>query len=441
MGHFAPIGWNRPVVGGLVTEPLGAYGPAEAERIAGRTTLSVISPAFPLGAGASELRQRYGDERAISAAPFFSAGLDEQTERKYPVLLSAVRVAAVPAALTGLASRAVSVAVRDADSRDRLQAAGVERDIAVIPHPALLLGKAVGFETLPVRRQQLRKLGELPADGDYVVLAASGHVPPAPAIDSVPPVIEHMPPASVIEKVLAAAGADHLVVLQDGMPNGGLNGLPGAHVTVPDLVLEERLAVLHGARLAIVTDEHGAAAAAGLGTPWVLVDIAGAHRPAVAGFGDPSQLAGSFEALPAAAPAALGLPAHTPEAAGVLSAHFDRMAELAEHALAEAGGDPPRTAAELAAENRALRHAMSRLRERQLVERERLTESLTNNFTGGVAGELTGLRAHNSELEMTAEQLAARLRECERELDAWQQTKLVRWTKPLRQAYGRWLSR
>lgn len=433
MSHFAPIGWDGPLAGGLVAEPLGEYGPAEAARITGCATLSVVSPAFPLGAGAAELGQRYGDERATAAEPFFSAGpagpagSSERAEHGFPVVLSAVRVAAVPSALAGLASRAVSVAVRDVKSRDRLHAAGVEREIDVVGHPALLLRKVAGFETLPMRRQHLRKLGELPGDGDYVVLAAG----------------EQVPPASVIEQVLAAAGADHLIVLQDGVlqDSGVPAGLLDAHVLAPELVIEERLAVLHGARLAVVTDEHGAAAAAGLGTAWVLVDGTGVHRPVAAGFGDPRQLVGSFEALPAAARAALELPAHNPDAVGSLIAHFDRMAELAEHALAEAGGDPLRTIAGLAAENRALRRAMSRLRERQLVERERLIEPLAPTVTDEEAGEFARLRARNAELTTRAAQLETRVQECERELRAWQQTKLVRWTRPLRQAYARRLSR
>jgi len=419
ISHLAPVGWDRQAVSGLVAEPLGAREhPGRAEQISRAATLSVISPAFPLG-GAG-LGPRYGDERAAGAQPWFHAGLGEQVEREHPVLLSAVRVAAVPDELAALASRAGCVCVRDFESRDRLVAAGVEREIDVVAHPGLLLRRVVDFDTLPVRRAQLRTLGELPDGGEYVVLAPGEHPPPVP----------------VIKELLVAAGADHLVVFGDGP----LGGLPGAYVLAPDVVIEDQLAVLQGASLAVVTDEHRAAAAAGLGTRWLLVDPTGEHRPVAAGFGDPGQLAGSFDDVAAAARTALALPAHLPGAGGSLTAHYDRVAEAAERALAGAGRDPLRTVGELAAENRALRHAMWRLRERQLVERERLTEALVPATGGDLTGELDRLRARNAELDARAEQLQAKVQECERELLAWQQTKLVRWTRPLRQAYARWLT-
>ena len=420
ISHFAPMGWDRPAVSGLVAEPLGAWElPGRTERISRAATLSVISPAFQLGgAGLGPL---YGDERAAGAQRWFHAGLGEQVEREHPVLLSAVRVAAVPTELAALAARAECVSVRDVGSRDRLVAAGVERDIEVVAHPALLLRRVVDFGTLPVRRAQLRALGELPDRGEYVVLVPGEHPPPAP----------------VIKQVLVAAGVDHLVVFGDDR----VGGLPDAYVLAPELVFEDQLAVMHGASLAVVTDEHRAAAAAGLGTPWLLVDPTGEHRPAAAGFGDPGQLAGSFDDVAGLARTALALPAHTAGAGDSLTAHYDRVAEAAERALRAGGRDPLRTVGELAAENRALRHALWRLRERQLVERERLTEALVPATVGSdMTGELDRLRARNAELDATAERLEAKVAEYERELLAWQQTKLVRWTRPLRQVYARWLT-
>ncbi|TDV50884.1 hypothetical protein [Actinophytocola oryzae] len=217
------------------------------------------------------------------------------------------------------------------------------------PNPGLLLDRVVDRDTLPARVAQLRQLGELP-DGDYEV------------------------------------------------GDGGVE-LP------QNLVFEDRLAFLFGARAVVTDDEHVAAACA-----WLGVDC---RRP------DGT----AFEFAPVAD----------------LKAQLDRVAELAEHTLADRGGDLATRTSVLAEENHALRQAHWHLRRRMLVERQRLAEPLAQAWEerDAAVAEAAEVRADNAELTRRNEELTARLAFAEQELARWQDTKLVRWTRPLRDAYGK----
>lgn len=123
----------------------------------------------------------------------------------------------------------------------------------------------------------------------------------------------------------------------------------------------------------------------------------------------------------------------------VVAAQLDRIAEVARRALAESDADLHRPAAILAKENAALRHAHWRQHERIVIERQRLAEPLADALhqRDTAVEELAEAKAATEELRRRNEELAARVADCERELGAWQSTKLVRWSRPLRQAYGR----
>ncbi|WP_330845843.1 hypothetical protein [Actinophytocola sp.] len=173
----------------------------------------------------------------------------------------------------------------------------------------------------------------------------------------------------------------------------------------PDLVFEDRLATLSGATAVVTEDEPTAAACAWLGVE--------CRRP------DGS----AFEFAPASS----------------LRSCLDRVAELAERTLASRGGDLVTRTALLAEENHALRQAHWQLRQRMLVERQRLAEPLAEAWheRDTARDEAAELRARNEELARRNEEQAARLAHVEQELVNWQNTKLVRWTRPLRDAYGK----
>jgi len=289
-----------------------------------------------------------------------------------PLLLCGIRD--VPPAL---AARAAAVSVRDASSRDALLAAGVSGDVAVIPHPGLLAARLLDPEDAPVRVRHLRRLGVLPEAGDYV-LAPAEVIPGVPVVPDLP------------------AG----------------------------LALEDRLAAVGSARAVVATDEHTAAAAAGLGVRWALVDSGGAHRAAVREFADPGQLIES----PADAANAIRM-SQVDSLVALLDGHFDRIAAAAEQAL---GPGSELAAVALAAENAAVRAAHLRQRQRILLERERLIDPLAD-----VWRERDAARAELDRYRAEHAVLSARVAELELEFAAWQNTKLVRWTRPLRGLYAR----
>lgn len=168
-----------------------------------------------------------------------------------------------------------------------------------------------------------------------------------------------------------------------------------------NVVFEDRLAILSGATSVTTDDPHVAAVCAWLGVSC-----------------DGAEACGSVTEL---------------------KAELDRVADLAEKTLAEQGTDLSTRVAMLAQENHALRQSHWQLRQRMFVERQRLAEPLAELLRerDDAVTEATDLLHRNGELARRNEELAARLAHVESELTAWQNTKLVRWTRPLRDAYGK----
>ncbi len=237
-----------------------------------------------------------------------------------------------------------------------------------------------------------------------VPVAVPGEVPSDLAARA-PFVVEGPPPGVLLDRVV---DRDTLPVRVAQLRQ--LGELPAGDyelTTEPsrELVFEDRLAMLSGASAVVTEDEPTAAACTWLGVT--------CRRP------DGS----AFEFAPASS----------------LRTCLDRVAELAEHTLAEQGGDLVTRTATLAEENQALRQAHWHLRQRMLVERQRLVEPLAETWRerDAAVADAAGLRERNEELARRNEELAARLAHVEQELENWQNTKLVRWTRPLRDAYGK----
>lgn len=374
----APFGALRPAVtdGGLAAVPLlGAPVPT-----AGRITL--VCPGFPVGSSADDLVSRYGTPDAAAAARLFAQGGPT-------VVWTAVRV---PAGNSG----ELAVAGQPCPSvRDRESARRLGGGVTVVAHPGVLAGTVVAEPVLVSRLRVLRQRKVVPP-GDYAVV--------------------HSPGGDLAG--LRWTGDGEVVVLPTAPVAGEVTW---ATVLPADLVLEDRLAVLAGARAVVAADEHVAAVAAGLGRPWALVDRSGLDSPVVLEFGRPEQVVTE----PGRAPDAVAVSDIGPAVAG-LAEHLDRLA-----ALVRAAGDPVPAdvrIAELVAENRALRMAHERLREWTVVERRRLVEALADAVEA---------RDETAVPEPVNQELVARLAEAQRELAALRGTKLVRWSAPLRRVYGR----
>ncbi|HEX3647707.1 MAG TPA: hypothetical protein VHV49_04715, partial [Pseudonocardiaceae bacterium] len=248
----APFGALRPSVtdGGLAAVPLlGAPVPTH-DRI------TLVCPGFPVGSTADELVSRYGTPDAAAAAPLFAQGGPT-------VVWTAVRVPAdVSAELVRAVAGQPCPSVRDRESADRLGAAGAK--VTVVAHPGVLAGTVVAESVLVSRLRMLRQL-KLAPEGDYTVV--------------------HSPGGDLAGQRWAGAG--EVVVLPTAPVTGGVSW---ATVLPADLALEDRLAVLAGARAVVAADEHVAAVAAGLGRPWALVDRSGVDRSVVLEFGRPEQV-------------------------------------------------------------------------------------------------------------------------------------------------------
>lgn len=296
-------------------------------------------------------------------------------EPAHGVLVSGVRVAKPTKKMVAAIERRHLFAVRDKVSKERLEAVGVKRDISVIPHPGIAIDPAAFSD----RIAGLRKLGMVP-DGEYVVSA------------------------------------------------GGVR-LPG------DAPLEDKLAILANAKFVVAYDEHTAAAAAGLEVPWVLVDPTGSETPPVLEFGDPKQIVKSD----AEVDTGLKVPSRKREALRVLAEHFDQLISAYEVAVVANDGHPARRWSRLVEENRALRHANNRLRERMVLERERMIEPIATVVAENdeLAKQLEIARASYANMVEQNKILQAQVADRDRELLAWQNLKLIRLTNPVRNAYSK----
>ncbi|RZS37493.1 hypothetical protein EV193_10548 [Herbihabitans rhizosphaerae] len=413
---LAPLGWLRPSIAdeGRPAAPFGLYDHTRCARLAGATALSLVCPSFPLGLTVHAFVDLYPAEDIGDAHRYLTAGLGEDLERTHPIAWAGVRVAADPyAALITAAERVTYRAVRDTRSRDRLVAAGLTGEITVIPHPALAVRQTVDTAVLDAVRAQLRQLGVLPGEGDYAVLALATSTVDGP--DEVAPGL-----ADALTEVLADTGAEHVVVL-------------------PDLASTDRLAVLAGATVVIATDEHVAAATAGLGVHWVLLDVTGEDGVAAAEFGQPERIVRSADGLAAAVRSTRNSLSYKDSALEALNVHFGRLAELAAAAGRARGTGERRDATQLVEENAALRRALDRHRQLAMTERERLIDAVraAEDERDAARAEVESARAGVAEAERRTQEIAALAEHRQQELDAWEHTKLVRWSSPLRKAYGK----
>jgi hypothetical protein len=382
----APFGALRPSItdGGLAVLPLLGTSTGDDGWI------TVVCPGFPVDSTADELVSRYGTSDAAAAPPLFACGGPN-------VVWTAVRVAGdVPADLAAAVTAQPCPSVRDGESARRLRAAGV--DVPVVAHPGVLAGAVVDGSVLASRLRVLRQLKLVP-DNDYTVV--------------------HAPGGDLAG--LASTGDGHVVVLPTAPVEGGVSW---ATVLPADLVLEDRLAVLAGARAVIAADEHVAAVAAGLGRPWALLDRSGVDGAVALEFGRPEQVVSE----PGTAPDAVAVSDVESAVAG-LTEHLDRVAELVTTHGHPVSADV--RIAQLAAENRALRISHERLRQRMMLERRRLVESLADTLAA------PGMPTVEPVPEPVDQELATRLAESQRELDALRGTKLLRWSAPLRRLYGK----
>jgi BirA family biotin operon repressor/biotin-[acetyl-CoA-carboxylase] ligase len=386
---YSPFGWFHPVgfEGVDLPEPLGVWSPERAARLASELDCVVIGGGDLIHTEVESLAHAYGidpaEMRRRDPSRFFIDGLGPELERERPVVWSAV---GVPADLTGeMRDRVRSavrfrpyLAVRDDISRLRLQDAGVEGAIEVVPDPAVLLPRIFPPNRLEPALEHLVRMDWFPRAGPAVAVQANGlMVPWVPALTEAIRSVFGEERASVVTLEIGPCHGDgefaHALhgALEGSMP---LYHVPGT------ARLEHIAAAIRGAAAFIGSSLHGSITAFAFERPYAMLHGVGLSK--IEGFAILAEGADQVVRTPEELPEVLPrMRAPEPSVVTALQdrveAHFDRIAKIAEEAGHESGSRTPWEEGADAVEGAVLMRAL-RDRERRLAaERDSLLTRLS----------------------------------------------------------------
>jgi biotin-[acetyl-CoA-carboxylase] ligase BirA-like protein len=385
---YSPFGWFHPVgfEGVDLPKPLGVWTPQRAARLASELDCVVIGGGDLIHTEVESLAHAYGidptEMRSRDPSRFFIDGLGPELERNRPVVWSAV---GVPADLTGEVRDRVRSAtgarpyltVRDDISRLRLQRAGVEGAIEVVPDPAVLLPRTFPPDRLESVLEHLVRMDWFPRAGPAVAVQANGlMVPWVPALTEAIKSAFGRERASVVTLELGPCHGDgefaHAL-------HGALKGsMPVYHVP-GSARLEHIAAAIRGATAFIGSSLHGSITAFAYGRPYAM--LLGVGLSKIHGFaalaGGEAQVIRTPEELPEVLP---GIRAPDPKIVVALQdrvdSHFDRVARIAEAAGHDPGDRTPREGSD-AFEGAVLVRALRDRERRAVAERESLLARLS----------------------------------------------------------------
>jgi Polysaccharide pyruvyl transferase len=330
---FAPLG---SAADGTPSWSLGPWSPARCADLARRATLVLC--------GGGEIV--HGDGTIY--APFYRVDPRDAAElhmdRWYIEVLGAAEAACpvvwhspgVPLDIEGedaarvraaAAGRAL-VTVRDELSRARLEAAGVDRPVDVVPDSAFLLPRLLPADSLALRRDRLRAAGQFPADGPVVVVQGNGTM--RGLVTVLAHALRDLVPDASVTTVSVSPCHD------DGRFADELSeALGGRCWSVPDdAPLESIAATIAGADCFLGVSLHGAITARAYGRPHVtldpfrqaklsgLVDLLASHGSRAVDPVEAVQLVRTQLSTGAET-------THPNDVAARIDTHFDRIAELA----------------------------------------------------------------------------------------------------------------
>ena len=439
---FSPFGAEHPcrMDGGFIAESLGEWSPLRVEQLADSADLTLIGGGEIVHFRDELLAGAYhttAQEMALRApSRFFVDGLGDY-EKDHPVVWNAVGIPFVPDAekagtIKDAVSRREYTAVRDELSLERLRACGVEGDVDVVPDLGFLIDRLVEPKVLDERLRYLKFMGWYPSDKPALIVQANRS-----AVHQVAGL------AKVLDWALDEAIAADIVLVETGPCHGDdlfADALQQrlSHRTVYRMPSgqppEDILAAIWGSAGVVAMSFHANIAAFVYGKPWVVLDLSDQSklRALAETMGHPDQRGIDDDTLANAIRAAFGRPAN-PDLLKSLQAkvdkHFDRIAELAVRSWQERGGDAAARIAELTRQNTLLRQANQQLRKRQVVERRVLVDKLEQAFV-----DLDELRG---QWNAAVDEITNKFQHDSRELQALQNTKLIRWSQPLRSVYGR----
>jgi hypothetical protein len=309
--------------------------------------------------------------------------------------------------------RCAYVSVRDERSRERLRVLGVEREIVVVPEPAILVDRLFRVDQLEERTTGLREVGALPEDD---VLVVQGSAALLPNVDAVAEQVDRLcRDRSLVPVVVQTSDVDDDEVFASALAER----LPEARRLALDAGPEVLCAVLAWSAGFVGNSVPALFVSAAFDRPGVLLEPAGpAGLDTAEAFAapegvvdDPSTIAEVFERVWRRGPDV----ERTAELRARVDAHLDRLA-----GLVTAGGEDGALAAgastgavltgrepDGSADTRALlarlaaQEAASAQRERELQE---LIDSLTRQIT---------------EVDVRFTKLWRKIRECDKHYE-WQ---------------------
>jgi lipopolysaccharide transport system ATP-binding protein len=344
---FAPIG----SIGdgrGANSWTLGPWTAGRAAELAGRATLVLCGGGEIVLGDGSVYAPFYGIDHADAAGLRIDRWFIEvlaEAEAGCPVVwhspgvpvdLDPDTAARVRSALAGRAL----VTVRDDASRSRLVAAGVEREVEVVPDSAFLLPRVLPPERLAAHRAELRAAGLYPEEGPVVVVQGN-HTMSTLAPDLARALRAQAPEARLVTVAVSPCHDDDRFAAElAAAVDGPTWSVPG------DSPLEAVAAAIAGADCFVGVSLHGAITARAYGRPHVTYDPFGQAK--LSGFADLIDAQDGRAGEPGAAAAIvrtrLGDGAAATPGTGAIDArideHFDRVAELVEHRAESTATEP-----------------------------------------------------------------------------------------------------
>jgi polysaccharide pyruvyl transferase WcaK-like protein len=466
---FGPYGYLRPTPwdAGEPAEPLGAWTSDRAAEMAEQLDCVVVGGGEIIHTRDALLAPHYGvvpaEVEARRPSRFFIDGLGAELERDVPFLWSAV---GIPFDFTPeeadricqVVSSRPYVAVRDELSRRRLEAVGVERDIAVVPDSGLLMRRLFAPSVLEKRLEYLRLMEWYPPQGRALVVQGNrALVPFAPQLaEAILRVVEERG-----DRALGKERQELSIVLAETGPIHGdtefadaLAGrLPAPVYRLPAAAgVEDIVAAIGHSAGFIGASLHGNIAALVHDRPHVALNLG--RQSKLEGFAglirNPDCLVGSVEQVPGAFARVAAMGSRRGLVAALqdrVDTHFDRIAEIAEEAVSGRSAPNGRLQAsanghlaDLEARLEALMRAHE-VRGRRLVA-ERLAfadhvQELRDVQWAEMESERGRLGQEIEDLKLEIQALKHEVAGKEAWLQAIFRTKTFRWSGPFRAMYGK----
>jgi hypothetical protein len=316
---------------------LGPWSEARAAELAARSSLVLCGGGEIVYGDGTLYTGFYGIDRRDAVA----LGIDKwfievlgPAEAGCPVVWHAPGVPAELDSATALRVRRAAegralVAVRDEASRRRLEVAGVETAIEVVPDTALLVDRVLTPDSLAAARERLRYANLLPPDGPVVVVQGNNTMTPL-AEDLARALDEHAADLQIVTVSVSPCHGDHLFAAE--LRASSTRPTWDLPVTAS---LEEVAATIAGADCYLGVSLHGAITAVAYGRPSVTYDPFGQAK--LAGFVDLAGIPESRTGDPVDAARLVrrsategGPTTRLPQLQRDLDAYFDRLAELVE---------------------------------------------------------------------------------------------------------------